>query len=112
MDFEYAGFNIRDGLHYDIGIILGGNLFQKNPIRIKTYEKIIKKASIIYGQEFNSYKAYCGALTNVLVMFWWGMVKYFSSTTKEEKKYFKDYVVKRAKGIKFLFDTIEQKKEN
>jgi len=41
LDFEYAGFNIRDGLHYDIGIILGGNLFQKNPIRIKTYEKIV-----------------------------------------------------------------------
>lgn len=109
LDFEYAGFNIRDGLHYDIGIILGGNLFQKNPIKIKTYEEIIKKASLIYGQEFDSYKAYCGALTNILVMFWWGVVKYFSSETKEEKQYFEKYVLDRAKGIKFLSDFIEKK---
>jgi len=45
-------------------------------------------------------------------MFWWGVIKYFSSTTKEEKKYFKKYVLDRMKGIKFLFDIIEQKKEN
>jgi len=110
LDFEYAGFNIRDGLHYDIGIILGGNLFQKNPIKIKTYEEILKMAPRIYRRGFDSYRAYCGALTNILVMFWWGVVKYFSSDTKKEKKYFKEYVLKRARGIKFLFDIIEQKK--
>lgn len=110
LDFEYAGFNIKDGLHYDVGIILGGNLFQKNPIKIKTYKEIIKKASVVYGREFDSYKAYCGALTNILVMFWWGMVKYFNSTTEEERKYFKKYILDRTKGIKFLFDFIENKK--
>lgn len=110
LDFEYAGFNIRDGLHYDIGIILGGNLFQKNPIKIETYEEILKKAPLIYGKEFNSDKAYCGALTNILVMFWWGLVRYFSVTTKEEKEYFEKYVLDRVKGIKFLFDFIKNKK--
>jgi len=110
LDFEYAGFNIRDGFHYDIGIILGGNLFQKNPIKIKTYEKILKRASRIYKQKFNPYKAYCGALTNILVMFWWGVVKYFSSTAKKEKKYFREYVFKRAQGVKFLFNFIKNKK--
>jgi len=111
LDFEYAGFNIRNGLHYDIGIILGGNLFQKNPIKIETYEEIMKKASVIYGQEFDSGKAYCGALTNILVMFWWGVVKYFSSEVKEEKEYFEKYVLDRAKGVKFLFDIIKNKEK-
>ena len=110
LDFEYAGFNIRDGLQYDIGIILGGNLFQKNPIKIKTYQEILKRASKIYRQKFDSHKACCGALTNILVMFWWGVVKYFSSDTKEEKNYFREYVLKRARGIEFLFDFIERKK--
>lgn len=111
LDFEYAGFNIRDGLHYDIGIILGGNLFQRNPIKFKTYEEILEKAPKVYKQNFDSYKAYCGALTNILVMFWWGVVKYFSSTTKKEKSYFKKYAFDRAKGIKFLFHIIEKKRK-
>lgn len=109
LDFEYAGFNIRDGLHYDLGIILGGNLFQKNPIKIKTFEEILKKAKKIYKKDLGDYKIYCGALTNILVMFWWGLVKYFSSTTKEEKRYFKKYVLDRAKGIEFLYAIIKQK---
>ena len=110
LDFEYAGFNIRNGLHYDIGIILGGNLFQKNPIKIKTYEEILKMTPRIYRRGFDSYRAYCGALTNILVMFWWGVVKYFSSDNRSEKTYFKKYVLERVKGIKFLFDIIEQKR--
>ncbi|MDP1539001.1 MAG: phosphotransferase [bacterium] len=107
LDFEYAGYNIREGLHYDLGIILGGNLFQKNPIKLETFEDILKKAKKIYKGELNDYKVYCGALTNILVMFWWGLVKYFSST-KKEKKYFRSYVLKRAEGIEFLFQNINK----
>ena len=108
LDFEYAGFNIRSGLYYDLGIILGGNLFQRNPIQIKTFEEILKKAKKIYKKDLDDYKIYCGALTNILVMFWWGLVKYFSSTRKEEKRYFKKYVLDRAKGIEFLFNFIKK----
>jgi len=108
LDFEYGGLNIRDGLHYDLGIILGGNLFQENPIKIKTYDEILKKASKIYQKKFNPNKAYCGALVNILVMFWWGLVKYFSSTTREDKKCFKDYALKRADGIEFLYNNIKE----
>lgn len=108
LDFEYAGFNMRDGLHYDLGIILGGNLFQKNPIKMETFEEILKKAKKIYRKDLSSYKIYYGALTNILVMFWWGMVKYFSSP-KEEKKYFKNYVLKRAEGIYYLNNFINKK---
>lgn len=108
LDFEYAGFNIRDGLYYDLGIILGGNLFQRNPIQIETFEEILKKAKKIYQKDLNNYKIYCGALINILVMFWWGIVKYFSSTTREEKKYFKNYVLKRAQGIHYLNNFISE----
>lgn len=109
LDFEYAGFNIRDGLHYDLGIILGGNLFQKNPIKIETFEEILKKAEKIYKKDLDNQKIYHGALINILVMFWWGIVKYFNSQTKEEKKYFKDYVLKRAQGINHLYNFINEK---
>ncbi len=109
LDFEYAGLNIRDGLHYDLGIILGGNLFQKNPITIKTFNEILKKAKKIYKKDLDDCKIYCGALTNILVMFWWSLVKYFSSTAKKEKKHFKDYVLKRAEGIGFLYGIIGER---
>ena len=90
LDFEYAGFNIRNGLYYDLGIILGGNLFYKKPIKIKTFEEILKKAKKIYMRRLDKKKIYSGALVNILVMFWWGLVKYFSSRTREEKRYFKN----------------------
>jgi len=110
LDFEYAGFNIKAGLHYDLGIILGGNLFYQKPIKIKTFEEFLKKAKKIYKKDLDDSKIYYGALTNILVMFWWGLVKYFSSTTEAEKKYFKDYVLKRAKGIESLYRFIKGKK--
>lgn len=109
LDFEYAGFNIRNGLHYDLGIILGGNLFYKNPIKFETFEEFLKKAKKIYKRKLDDEKICCGALTNVLVMFWWGMVKYFNSRTREEKKYFRKYVLDRARGIKDLYEIIENK---
>lgn len=109
LDFEYAGLNIRDGLHYDLGIIFGGNLFQKNPIKPEIFKEILKKAKKIYKKDLDDYKIYCGALTNILVMFWWGVVKYFSSKTKTEKRYFRDYVLKRGKGIEELYHYIKKR---
>jgi len=109
LDFEYAGFNIRSGLYYDLGIILGGNLFQKNPLNIEIFEDILKKAGKVYGKKLDKKKIYFGALINILVMFWWGLVKYFSSKTEEEKKYFKKYVLDRAEGIDELFEVANRK---
>ncbi len=103
LDFEYAGFNIRNGLHYDLGIILGGNLFYSKPIKFRTFEEFLNKAKKKYKTKLDDKKIYYGALTNVLVMFWWGIIKYFSSKTQAERKYFKDYLLKRAKGIEKLF---------
>lgn len=108
LDFEYSGFNLRSGLYYDLGIILGGNLFQKNPIKIKTFEEILQKAQKIYKKNLPKEKIYAGALTNILVMFWWGIVRYFSVQNREEKRYFKNYVLRRAEKIKFLFDVVSK----
>jgi len=106
-------FDVPDGtmvMEYIEGKDIDGRDLE-NPIKIKTYQEIIKKAPLIYGQDFDPDKAYCGALTNILVMFWWGLVRYFNVTTREEKEYFEKYVLDRAKGIRFLFDFIENKKK-
>ncbi len=106
LDFEYAGFNLRDGLVYDLGIIFGGNLFQNNPISLKSYKEILDRASSAYGQDFSFQEALYGALTNILVMFWWGIVKYFNS--EEDKGYFKNYVLARGDKILKLSDSIKK----
>lgn len=108
LDFEYAGLNVRDGLYYDLGIILGGNLFQKNPLKLAVFQEILKKIKKIYKKELDDSKIYYGALTNIIVMFWWGLVKYFSSFKQKEKRYFKDYTLKRAQGICSLYETISK----
>lgn len=108
LDFEYAGFNVRDGLYYDLGIILGGNLFQKNPLKMKIFEEILEKAKKIYKKDLDNPKIYYGALANISVMFWWGIIKYFNSTEKKDKKYFKNYVLKRAQKIQFLYGIVKK----
>lgn len=110
LDFEYAGLNIRSGLHYDLGIILGGNLFYPKPIRLETFNKFLESAEEIYKRDLDYKEIYYGALTNILVMFWWGTVKYFSSTAREEKKYFREYVLKRARKIEDVFAFINKNK--
>ncbi len=103
LDFEYAGYNLRSGLYYDLGILLGGNLFQKKPITLPVFEQIMKKAEKIYGQPLGMEKIYAGAITNILVMFWWGLVKYFSSESPRDRNYFASYVKKRAKMVSWLY---------
>ncbi|MDD5144556.1 MAG: phosphotransferase [Candidatus Pacebacteria bacterium] len=102
IDFEYAGCNMRDGLHYDLGIILGGNLFQKKPMSFRLFERILEKMGKIYGRNLNKETIYWGALVNVMVMLWWGIVKYHSLDSSKGKKYFKEYVLKRVRGIRKL----------
>ncbi len=103
VDFEYGGFNVRGGMQYDLGILLGGNLFYKTPMTIEIFEKILAKIASLFSREFNKEQIYYGALINILVMFWWGVVRYFSVKIKREKTYFKNYVQKRARGIFKLY---------
>lgn len=102
LDFEYSGRNIRSGLQYDIGILLGGNMFHNKPVTFDTFEGILDSARRVYEEPLDREQIFYGALTNVIVMFWWGVVRYFSVETQEEKAYFRKYVLDRARGIQDL----------
>jgi len=102
IDFEYSGRNIRSGLPYDIGILLGGNMFHNKPVTFDIFEGILDSASHIYEEPLNREQIFYGALTNVIVMFWWGVVRYFSVESQDEKAYFRKYVLDRARGIQEL----------
>lgn len=102
LDFEYSGRNIRSGLQYDIGILLGGNMFHNKPVTFDTFDGILDSARRVYKEPLNREQIFYGALTNVIVMFWWRAVRYFSVESQEEKAYFRKYVLDRARGIQDL----------
>lgn len=109
-DFEYAGLNEKGGIWYDYGFLFADNLFRKPPINQIFFEKFLNAAEKIYKKSFDRNQIYWSAIAANLVMFWWGLVRYFSVKTKKEKKYFKDYVLKRAQGIEFLSGIINKLK--
>lgn len=102
LDFEYSGRNIRSGLQYDIGILLGGNMFHNKPVTFDTFEEILDTGRRAYNEPLNREQIFYGALTNVMVMFWWGIVRYFSVESQDEKAYFRKYLLDRARGIQDL----------
>ena len=110
LDFEYAGLNEKGGILYDYGFLFADNLFRNPPINQKLFEKFLKVADKIYKQPLDRKQTYWSAIAATLVMFWWGILRYFSVRSKKEKKYFKDYVLKRAKGIESLYRFIKGKK--
>jgi len=111
LDFEYAGLNQKGGILYDYGFLFADNLFRRPPINQELFEEFLKVADKIYNQPFNRNQIYRSAIAATLVMFWWGIIRYFSVETQKEKKYFKEYVLKRAKGIEFLYKLISKKSE-
>ncbi|MBI2028369.1 MAG: phosphotransferase [Candidatus Levybacteria bacterium] len=102
LDFEYSGRNTRSGLQYDIGTLLGGNMFHNKPVTFDTFEGILESARHVYKEPLNREQIFYGALTNIIVMFWWGTVRYFSVESPNEKTYFRKYVLDRAQGIQDL----------
>jgi thiamine kinase-like enzyme len=108
LDFEYAGLNQKGGMLYDYGFLFADNFFRNPPISQELFEKFLTVADKIYKQPLNRNQIYWLAIAATLVMFWWGLVKYFSSKTKAEKRYFRDYVLKRGKGIEKLYHYIKK----
>ncbi|MBI2664117.1 phosphotransferase [Candidatus Woesearchaeota archaeon] len=102
IDFEYAGRNIRSGLPYDIGILLGGNMANDKPVTFDTFEGILDSAGRVYREPLDREQVFYGALTNMVVMFWWGTVHYFGADSPDEKADFRKYVLDRARGIETL----------
>ena len=108
LDFEYAGLNQKGGILYDFGFLFADNFFRKPAINQGLFEKFLTIADKIYKQPLNRNQTYWSAIAATLVMFWWGLIRYFSVETQKEKKYFKDYSLKRARGIEELFRVLKK----
>lgn len=107
LDFEYAGLNQRGGFYYDFSFLFADSLFRKPAITRGMFEKLLRTADKIYKQKLNREQMYYGALAAMLVMVWWGLLRYFSVQTNKEKKYFKEYIQKRSKGLLDLYETLK-----
>lgn len=113
LDFEYAGCNIRGGLYYDFGTLLGENMLYRegrNPLTIETFESIIEKALGLYNEGLDHSKVYICALANVLVTFWWAIMRYFQSETQEEKSFFQEIIPKRVEQIRVIRNIIDKRR--
>lgn len=107
LDFEYAGFNRRDGFYYDFSFLFADNLFRKPPMTQEMFETLLQTADKVYKHKLNRKQIYYGALAAMLVMVWWGLLRYFNVKTKKEKNYFKDYIQKRSKGLLDLYHNLK-----
>lgn len=109
LDFEYAGLNQKGGILYDFGFLFADNLFRKPSIDQELFENFLEVADKIYKQTLERKQIYWLAVAAALVMFWWGLLRYFSVRSKKEKKYFRSYVLIRTQGIKYLYNFIREK---
>lgn len=107
LDFEYAGLNRKGGILYDFAFLFADNLFHKPPMTKEMFESFLKVADKIYGKTLDRSQIYWLVLSVPVMQIWWGLLRYFSVKTKKEKKYFKIYVLKRAKGILKLYHSIK-----
>jgi thiamine kinase-like enzyme len=108
LDFEYAGMNEKGGILYDFGFLFADNFFRNPPINKVLFEKFLEVADKVYKRHLDRNQIYCLAVAVPIMQVWWGLLRYFSVKTQKEKKYFKDYVFKRTKGIGFLFQNINK----
>ncbi|MEK7450985.1 MAG: hypothetical protein AAB662_03565 [Patescibacteria group bacterium] len=106
LDFEYAGFNRRGGFYYDFSFLFADNLFRKPQMKKEVFEMFLQTADKVYKHKLNRKRIYYGALAAILVMVWWGLLRYFNVKTKKEKNYFKDYVQKRSGGLLDLYNNL------
>jgi len=108
LDFEYAGMNKKGGHLYDFAFLFADNLFRQPAMNKKMFEQFLKIANRIYVQRLNKEQIYWLSLAVPVMQVWWGTLRYFDVSTKKEKKYFKDYVLKRTKKIGKLFEFIKK----
>lgn len=109
LDFEYAGMNEKGGALYDFAFLFADNLFRKPPLTKEIFEKFLNIADKAYGRELDRSQIYWLALAVPVMQVWWGLLRYFDVKTEKEKKYFKDYIQKRARGLLDLYKIINKK---
>jgi len=100
LDFEYAGMSEKGGALYDFAFLFADNLFRKPSLTKGIFEKFLKIADKAYGRHLDRKQIYWLAIAVPVMQVWWGLLRYFDVKTIKEKKYFKEYVLKRAKIIK------------
>ena len=106
LDFEYAGFNVRGGMLYDFGFFFADNLFRKPAITKKLFEKFLDVVNKEYKKRLNRKQIYWLAVAALLVQVWWGILRYFSVSSRE-RSYFKEYVQKRVEGVLKLYGELK-----
>jgi len=103
LDFEYAGMSEKGGALYDFAFLFADNFFRKPSLSKDIFEKFLKVADKKYGQHLNRKQIYWLVIAAILVQFWWGLLRYFDVKTEKEKKYFKKYILDRAKGVGSIY---------
>lgn len=111
LDFEYAGSSEKGGILYDFGFLFADNLFRNPPVTQELFEKFLEVAAKIYKKHLDKKQIYWLAIAVIIMQFWWGLLRYFSVKTKKEKKYFKDYISRRTKGIWQLYHILSAENE-
>lgn len=102
LDFEYAGQNKKGGILYDFGFLFADNLFRKSAITRPLFERFLRVADKIYKKKLDREQIYWSAIAATLVQVWWGILRYFSVSPKEQL-YFKEYAQRRIMGIEKLY---------
>jgi thiamine kinase-like enzyme len=108
LDFEYAGMSEKGGMLYDFAFLFADNLFRKPAVNKDLFEKFLQMADKVYKKTLDRKQIYWLALVVPVMQIWWGLLRYFSVKTNKEKKYFKDYVLKRADGVGKLYSNLSK----
>lgn len=99
LDFEYAGFNKKGGIFYDIAYPFRDSFFRSTSLSKKTFERFLSVADKVYRRKLDRKQIYWSVIAALLVGVWWGIVRHTDVISPQEKRYFKAYVLKGIQGI-------------
>lgn len=103
LDFEYAGMNGKGGILYDFAFLFADNFFRKPKINKALFEKFLKVADKIYNYHLDRKQIYWLAIAVFVMQIWWGLIRYFTVQSSKEKRYLKDYILKRTRIISKIY---------
>jgi thiamine kinase-like enzyme len=109
LDFEYAGFNKKGGVFYDIGYMFRDSFFNPPEITEEMFERFLFIADKAYKKKLNRDQLYWSVIAALLVGIWWGVVRYFSVPLKE-RAYFLKYVQRGVGGALQLAKYLKEKR--
>ena len=108
LDFEYAGFNVKGGIFYDLGYIFRDSFFNPPQMNKKVFERFLIAADKVYKRKLDRNQIYWSVVAAMLVGIWWGVLRYFSAS-KKEQPYFYRYVQRGIKGLLAMTNELKEK---